>query len=500
MQPVNELLLAYLLDPGTEFHKKYFGLAARSHSPEAMSAFREAIVDFFTTRLDEKRALLGLEIIHYVFRENDMEGLWEIFQFLTRKELSGDFFRTYRDHTTHQVLVFFLGCLLYEKVGRFQDLYHEQHIGQSGPDLDPLKTGFFYQWSCIALFHDFGYFFDVHEPLLSKIAIQRSDIERSKTKRSAIASFFRFFEKYFNSYLERQYRYWSKSDLDARTLALINRFQEFALPKVDLQYRNHLDSRLISDLRVAGKFVSLEPIDGFDLLESFCEAYVPKACGTLGPYFNALNERGAPYSSEYIRVWDHGIASALIFLKVCAFGFKVTDVMKALGPAVDKLDDSVKMIAGEFERMFSMFDYRKAIFDKTVTCSALAMALHNLRPVKRFEHFDAARYEPRDLRVFDLIETKVFPIHAEEYFLGYLLLIVDQLQDWDRYRIVRTGDMAARQTIEGRHLKIAVNRGKVVICFEGPSWVGDRYSEISSDLTALTSEPGNFLDLVYERR
>jgi hypothetical protein len=120
-----------------------------------------------------------------------------------------------------------------------------------------------------------------------------------------------------------------------------------------------------------------------------------------------------------------------------------------------------------------------------------------LRPLANGRHFKADRYETRDIRIFDAVEKKLFPLTPDQFFLGYLLLITDQLQDWDRYRIIRTGDLAARQTIEGRHVWINVDRNFVSIEFRGPAWVGERCMEIKRDLTLLTAEPGSFLGVEY---
>jgi hypothetical protein len=495
MRAINEVLVEYLQDPATEFGRKYYVLARRSHSQEAMDRFKNNIIEFFRTRLDEKRAVIALDLLYYILRENDMVGMSQIFRFLTRKELAGDFYRKYRDHTCHALMLFFLGCYLYETIAAFKDLYASQHAAESGVDDDMLKTGFLYQWSCIALFHDFGYFFDVDEPLLNAHDVSAADIETSQTKREKIRAFFAFLEDYFNKYLSRQYVEWC-GEPDAATEQAIGRYQNFAFPQVSLPYTSHLDVRLISDLRVAGSYLGDAAIDGFDLLEEFCAAHHPRYTGVLHDYFKALNERGAPYSEPYVRVWDHGIASALLFLKLSAFGFRVTDLLKTLNPGVKKMNDQgVRAVAAVFHTQLALWDYREVVFRKSLAASALAMALHNLRIVTDSPAFREERYEPSDLRAFDAVRTRIFPVSAEENFLGFLVLLVDQLQDWDRYRIVRTGDAAASRILENQHINIGSEHGRCIMEFVGDDWVRARANEISNDLAAFTSDTARYLEI-----
>jgi hypothetical protein len=488
MLPINQALVQYILDPDTEFAKKYFGLARRSHSPEAMTAFRDVVAEFFTSRLDEKRALLAMSIIQYILRENDMVGMANVFRFLTLKELGGEFYRKYRDHTCHAVLMFFLGCYLFERVPSFRELYETQHVAESGVDEDPLKTGFFYQWSCVSLFHDFGYFFDVDEPILSAADVSRADIETSQAKREKVRLFFAFLEKYFNEYLLRQYREW-KGIPDLETQTAIDKFQNFAFPAVSLPYNSHLDVRFISDLRVAGPYVSDQPVDGFDLLDEFCGAHYSQYSGVLRDYFKALNERGAPYAEPYVRVWDHGIASALLFLKLCAFGFQVTDILHAMSSGLRKhADPHVREVAAVFDEQTALWDYRPVVFRKTVTASALAMAIHNLRAVESAPAYRADRYEPSDIRAFTAVQARCFPVRPESHFLGFLVLVVDQLQDWDRYRIVRSGDESALRLLEGYQLDVDVERGKFVAEFRGAGWVQKRGRDLEADINRFTQD------------
>lgn len=490
MNNINQELLNYITDSNSDFFKKYVNFATRSHSEEDISNFLSNINEFFKTRLDEKRSMIALKIIHYILKENDMEGFSLIIKNLMLKEFEGDFYGSYRDHTSHELLLFFLGCYIYEKVPDFKEKYEKQHIKELEGVKEDFKTGFFYQWSCIALFHDFGYFFDVSED--------------DKVKNSKLQNFFETLEEYFRNYLVRESINWklinpNESSFETKKESVIN-LQKFLIGDINFKYINNVESALlINDLINSKPYLDNTRYEAFDILDKFCLKNYPHYEGIFKPYFDSLNQIGAPYNEPYIKMWDHGISSAILFMKLCVFGFMISDSINRITKSGVHLSGDLRDILQQLNRHISNYNYDKEIFENKITSSALVMAVHNLRFIQDLKHYKEEKYSTKFTGILKRLKEVIFPVSIDDNFLIYLIMITDQLQDWDRYKVIKSGKENSFKILESYHIKLGLKDGKCVFRFANKDWVTDRAKSIQDDLDMFAKDYSNYIAFEYEK-
>jgi hypothetical protein len=474
---VENAFLSLLSNRGTEFSKKYIENIYNIHSIEEITQFRLSLDGLLRTKLDEKRTLYALNVHRFLLTENDMDD-WRIFiEYLSGKEIASNFWKRYRDHTAHQVLCFLLGAYIYENCTWLQECFREEFKSGLAHDSNPLRSGFYYQWSTATLLHDFGYYFDIEKGVSDPTSEQRI---------KTIQEFFSHIDRYLKDYIYIVYKLGQKTEnLSPDIERFLGVFQALLGHS---QPEHHYQSS--KDFTELGRFFGSSEIakdyeDAWDLLDRFAASRNSRFSGVFQNYFRILATFGAPYGEQLTPVWDHGIASGILFLKLSVFCWSYFQAFSNIAKEADAFEKVAGNVAKEIRSSIAAWDYTEGAFWGALLPACFAMAVHNLRDFSAsdLEHYG---YTKDDRELLRRVGNEVLPIKIEDGVVPYLLTIVDQLQDWDRYPIVRTGDMTVLKLLESEDIRLSTEGHRVFIRFS--TTARNRKEELCADLDKLAAE------------
>src|ERR1051326_2779587 len=432
----------------TEFAQKYLSNKFRIHSPDSIEEFKKATRTLLTTKLDEKRVVAAVSVRRFLLRENDMEDWATFADQLTQKEMEVDFWPHYRDHTAHQALTFFLGAYLYENLPKLQHAVKQEYANGPAKHCDSLRTGFYYQWSTATLLHDFGYLLDVEKD-------QRDSNDARRLEK--LQMFFDFIDAYLKDYILMVFqmgRTGQTSDEEVRAL----RELQHLLGHEDVK---HAYTRR-EDFVNLGCFIGSSKIansakDAWELLNRIASTKSARFTGVFDNYFRILATHGLPTPKGALPIWDHGIASAVLFLKLSVFCWSYFDAVRDLSGVLRNFRNTSRSVVTEIVESIKKWDYSADAFHGSFLVACFAMALHNLRHISQSADIDRAGYAAADKEVLKEVSKNVLPIRLSDGVVPYLLMVVDQLQDWDRYPIVRTGLHSVLNLIEASDIGLSIS-------------------------------------------
>jgi hypothetical protein len=163
--------------------------------------------------------------------------------------------------------------------------------------------------------------------------------------------------------------------------------------------------------------------------------------------FVAMLRKGI--TDQGIRVIDHGVAGGLLLLLHSTLYFRLHFGLKALGsPKKDKPDvaEAIKIILGDpVDGPGKLYEARW--WWRMVVWSTGAVALHNV--IQQSERF------------------KETPLALEDDPLTYLGVLVDVLQEWDRYTSARNSVFTGTLPVSSNEVRIGIgSEGRIAIAFE----------------------------------
>ena len=398
---------------------------------------------FFGSTMDEVRLYWADEYAGQVLKLRDLDDASHFRHGVLRRELQGDVgYDRQRDHSAHTLNNYLLGWGFFEHSQRFREVL-DVHLQARGDDaaisVDRRARAFGIVWTWASLLHDIGYLF---EGSLSAVSSETQDT-RVRRGVEVVRDFF-------------DHRLWSEIGLSAaedRRLALGTvappKFSDASLgavadslrslPNLDAlraQIRTKLDKhghRVPEHLSKVGGL----PSDAFALWRAHYEAYQQPAMVarmlTLEAMFERLVWRG--YPGINIRMLDHAVCSGLLSLQYTTLYYAL---VARFGTDMQP-DSRLQSITKAFtERK----QYREEFWWTLNVWGTAAAAIHNL--IQTPPTWDTSNLELTKLRL-------------EEDPIAYLGVLVDILEEWDRYAVQRGAAMGTSTQLPLQGSDVFVN-------------------------------------------
>lgn len=353
-----------------------------------------------------ERGLASREYAKEIWRRYPELGPEPLFDILSKEEYNRSFYENYRDHTTHQVKVMLLGACIYEKCdlvrNAVNDYIKKEFLCKKDEEIILI---FIRIWVATSLFHDIGYLFESEQ------------VEESHDT---------FWEKIKNA---------------------INECLKFPLSNtrgLEISKRTEKSVKVASD-EMEG-YQSLESEELFNFLKDFGE----KSClaesekNALIAYYDYAQKTDPIKGREKFR--DHGIASALLLLKIWqSYRRHLAEINKYETKNV-KTKKALQRVRAIYEKI-DMYEYEICI-------AAGAIALHNLN--KKI-------WREEEMADVCLNEFCLEMEGDEALPIAFLLRLTDEMQDWDReyYRALEPDD----EPLKGRDMDIEIQKDKICLSY-----------------------------------
>lgn len=374
--------------------------------------------------LDEVRLHHADRFAKSVLRHHDIDDAAHFRHSVLRRELTAEVaYDGQRDHSAHTVTLYLLGWYIYLHSERFRLTFAEHAKRRERPGA-PFKPGgidkyFRNVWMWASLLHDVGYLFEGGLSALS------SDLQADHVARGV-----RHVQDYFD------HRLWSeiKFGVEDRRLLLeaagIRRrmFESTTLAAVADSLRALPDLTKLHDQiwpggTTAAKVSCDDPGrlsgDGFELWRQHYERHEqPNMVTVIAAARQAFEElvwSGIP--GVGVRVLDHGVAGGLLLLQYSTFYFTII----ATGEPDPGKDARLHGLWKRF-RARDGFTYEPDTWWSAVLWGTGACAAHNV---------------VQDRDKWEKCGVAVPKLSLEDDPVAYLGILVDILQDWDRYPVTR---------------------------------------------------------------
>ncbi len=400
----------------------------------------EAGRKFLDATLDEVRLHHAERYARGILARYDLDDAMHFHEAVLRRELSGRMvFQGQRDHAAHTLTNYLLGWLFFERVPVFREAFRKTAEARRGP-LAPnrLQAMFGNVWVFASLLHNVGYILE-GSLQISDTAIQHAYVSEGV---SVLAEYF-------------DYRFWSevkspsvnlRTELTSGNDALrVPRFDSRSLTGVATDLMSvPLSAPLLEALNreLPGKsrpsFVS-PTTDAFaiwrDHFREFGQHSMAKRIESTRAWFDAILWDGIP--GVGVRVLDHGVCSGLILLNFDTFYFSAVEL------ALSRPNIHTKNWLRTLDRVSVPLSswWQQAVWGTG------AAAVHNIVQVAR-------KAQPEYIHDSDLPRyPKIQRLSIDEDPIAYLGLMVDILQDWDRYSSRRGAYVLQRGRVEGLPLQ-----------------------------------------------
>src|ERR1700687_318163 len=121
---------------------------------------------FLSSTLTETRSKSSRRLIRHLWRRGDILNFLPLIEHLSLLEQDGAFYKYYRHHLNHEVLLFLLGAYIYFNCATFNSKIDDEIAGTYELrgivfDKKHLSDEFLFRWKLISTFHDIGYLFEV---------------------------------------------------------------------------------------------------------------------------------------------------------------------------------------------------------------------------------------------------------------------------------------------------------------------------------------------------
>ncbi len=440
------------LEGNSEFLKEFTG----DRSPKALDKERAEILEdlrrCLSATLTETRSKLSHRLIMRLWDTDGFLNFKPLIEHLSVLEQDRAFYKYYRDHLNHELLLFLLGAYIYYNCATFRDkvddeisrIYENYKMPFSRKEL---AGEFLFRWKLISTFHDIGYLFEV-DPFKDK----STNTTRTKTelieKSWQVVDGFReqFLYDYFLHTVERS----DKPGLDAKEAQTAHEQEVKELAANIGAKLNPYPGEINGEGELLKLFTVDPSHDPFTLMSQFIK------CAHIGPnliknYFYLCGampvleeKKDGTLEKQRDPFYDHGIMSALILLKSIDIqrhylsGLRNEETKGTLlaypqlGRVISKQKAKAQLNAEQFFIRFSHV--------------AGAIALHNIWP-SLYRREQCAEFDTTPKRTGEGIEQAFYPdpssgserylISLDENPLSYLTALADTLQDWDRHSFRR---------------------------------------------------------------
>jgi hypothetical protein len=456
MKTVPEALGSLLKSPGfNEFHLP------------CGTEFGSDLLRFLNSTMDEVRLItssrIGLKILSTIGISD--AGFFR--EAVLRREVFGNIaYPRQRDHSSHTLYNYLLGWYFFAYSTKIKEALVEE-FGRRGvlrhsiPPFGSNDVYFGSVWQYASLLHDVGYMFEGSRP--------RMDLEMSSMQAGIGAMVAR---EYFNRTI------WLEYGIDLTSA----RNQLFEIVGASLRPPSFLKTDTLGDisddLRTIGNLDQLVPavstafddaslpgerkpdlaelsMDGFDLwahhYDRFERPSMAKRIRSTRKIFNALIDRGLP--GVNICLLDHGVCGGLLQLSASTYYYRLRAICQKINApwpeTVRRIND-----AG---------DWSPAFWWTAIVWGTAAVGIHNVQQIESAKQLDP---------------EWPGPLALSEDPLAYLGIMVDVIQEWNRYSVFKDLD---REPIQGIEVKLGLDKGKVVVQFLEPNAIA-RARKLAKDL------------------
>lgn len=388
----------------------------------------------------EKCVLASYELYTMLWNAHPELGPCPDIFHLSELEHDRVFYSKYRDHASHVIKVFFLGLYLYENNEVIKVSVH-QRLQNLGMPED--FASFLLIWTVSSLYHDCGYVFE-NDKIESDNALYDSVLSK--------------LNGYLNLPLSNTGYFTSE----------INASQESNLIKKHRIFTHRIES--ISDL---------EDDISFSLVNEFADKSMLSLRGSpkngIQQYYqftksHQLNADRRPYI-------DHGIASALILLKI----------WNAYSDYVDKLVSEKYELISENTSLFEKLTTVKSLLALAriaIIESASSISLHNIKKGWR---------TPETLGQEIDLDRFVIKLRGDNQLpFAFLLRLADELQCWDRRAYC--APTPSTKCLSGSEFDIYSRKSQISLYYAEDSRFKNPASEPDSKYSKLICELKRYLD------
>jgi hypothetical protein len=443
--------------------------AFKKYHRQCDGKFLDHLRRFLTATMDEVRITTSnraaLEILKTI-------GLADFALFrdaVLRRELTAEIaYPNQRDHSSHTLYNYLLGWYFYIHSTTVRNALAQEFTKRNVPSshypFTDEATFFGCVWQYVSLLHDVGYMF---EGGLSTLSFKPNE----QAKIGAEVA-----QQYFTRSVPQDYA------TDQHTIAK-DLGEELSPPKFEVGSLGKISHELeaVGNLKslLEHVIVALDHTDvpkpdsaaftanGFDLWTQYYECFgnrkMAQRVRSLRKVFNAIVDRGLPGAG--VRLIDHGVAGGLIQLLASTYYYRLHAAARSPGSSSSALAQRIRSN-----------DWSPAFWWTAIVWGTAATALHNIQQMGAAKKLDAQW--PGKLRLTD------DP-------LAYLGIMVDIIQEWNRYSVFKKLDS---EPIQGIEVELGAKKSKIFLRFKEPNAV-ERARKVRDELNQALSGWKNLLDV-----
>jgi hypothetical protein len=397
--------------------------------------------------MDEIRLTQAREISKLILHETDFDDMEFFRDGVFKRESSGVIsYPGQRDHSSHTLYNWLLGWYVYDNQIEIKSEIHKHIIDRrKWKDQEYNEDTYFnHIWPFTSLLHDIGYMFE------GSLLFKDPDTHSSQAEIGL-----KIVKDYFDS------KFWIECGLSSnheRALLkkLIDKTPSFdygmslaglADAMSDLGNLDHLTESVTKEwkARISGEDFprSYFPGDAFDLWAAHYQMYgtqmMVDRINKLRESFHELIYKGIPKVGQ--RVLDHGVCGGLLLLMVSTHYHKIRFTIDQVDE--NHLDEETKRVIKKFKDRHVTFKYDSLYWWTGVVWATMSVAIHNLQQTSAY----------REL----LTEQR---LSLDDDPLSYLGILVDILQEFDRYHVFPITD---KPPLQNSCVRLSSNSGKIVI-------------------------------------
>lgn len=413
---INQELVNWLLE------YKYFELifpdVKETTKEERLKYLSTDLIPAICSRESRERVAHSKIIIKNLWYSHVVLGPYPFLDTLSQFEFDRQFYTDYRDHASHQLKVYLLGLYFFNN----STLINQNIIKEIDfKDKEKAIEEFHLRWLVTSVYHDIGYV-----------------IENGETD-AATGKAWQITKEVLNETLHTPLSLIPKFQplISNDTEKLILKREEFHIPSVD--YPEEIENDKDCDYLELIKEYSINSNVGVS------NAKTPSPIRSYYNYAYKTNPKG-----KRPRFRDHGIASALLLLKVWRCFHKHISKLSVL--------TNQEHLTEAFPLILSL---KKTLpeTEKTIIAAASAMSLHNINK----DIWDLKDALNHGLKLKDFIIRLEYNNGKNPTPLAFLLGLVDSIQCWDRPMF--NNPTVDNKPITDEDITIYTDNGKIYISF-----------------------------------
>ncbi len=420
--------------------------------------------------MDEVRLHHAGEYAQCVLRITDMADSDHFLKGLLRREVSGRIeYPKHRDHSAHTLMNYLLGWYFYEHLDRVSSSVSE-HFLLRRANSDPVHN-FANLWPFLSIVHDVGYLFEGSlGPLASETQSEHASLGAEVV------------HEFFWHRMWRECGFGSMYDRDI-LLTLLKPYEIPTLRGLSLGGTGQALS-FLGDLGKLQKAVSQDthvkrrdapcltqegalPGDAFLLWQ---EHYQGHGLDSMAKRMHGLRVafEGAVWNGmwpERTRLLDHGVCSGLLLLLYSTKYFQAYFGLTDKPPPGEREKELWNRFRVEAVPAHGV--YEAGWWWTSVVWACAGTALHNMLQIRREDWPQIHEADFLSHKDEEAYKECMKPLALDDDPLAYLGILVDCLQEWDRFTVSRNRAVATPLPLQARDVKLKWDKaaGKIRISY-----------------------------------